>query len=139
MSDTVTTEVEGFFHAFEQASVRQDWAGYGAMFLPEFLSIDPTSTRTVAREDLIAFLPQRKAMFEKAGAAGTTLASLAIDALDERHAIARTNWDVVFDAAAGGDRGPVVLRSTFLLRKEDGWRIAVYLNHESLLELLGLA
>jgi ketosteroid isomerase-like protein len=34
---------------------------------------------------------------------------------------------------------PVQLRSTFVLRYEDRWRIALYLNHGSLLEFLGLA
>jgi hypothetical protein len=39
-----------------------------------------------------------------------------------------------------GPHAPVTLRSSFLLRRtEDGWRIAVYLNHESLLELLGVS
>jgi hypothetical protein len=48
---------------------------------------------------------------------------------------ARTTWKVLFDH----EREPVCLRTTFLLRREDRWRIAVYLNHGSLLELLGLA
>ena len=32
----------------------------------------------------------------------------------------------------------MTLRTTFVLRHEDRWRVAVYLNHGSLLELLGL-
>ncbi len=72
----------------------------------------------------------RRALFARAGASGTRLAGLEVVPLDSIHVIARTTWDVVFD----GPHAPVVLRSSFLLRRtEDGWRIAVYLNHESLL------
>lgn len=105
------------------------------MFLPHFLTMDPTSAAPVAREALIAFLPRRKSIFERAGATGTTLGSLHVEPLDDNHILARTTWDVVFDH----DRDPVALRSTFILRREDRWRIAAYLNHGSLLELLGLA
>lgn len=138
MSETHEAKLRHFFDAFEAAGARQDWEAYGSMFLDHFLTIDPKSTNVVGREDLVAFLPHRKMLFERAHAIGTRLASLAIDTLDGQHAIARTAWDVVFDTGTDADRDPVVLRSTFLLRKEEGWRIAVYLNHAVLTQVLGL-
>jgi hypothetical protein len=60
------------------------------------------------------------------------LTTLDVTQLDPIHALVRTTWTVAYDRP----HDPVTLRSTFTLRRtEDGWRIAVYLNHESLLEL----
>ena len=130
----VPAEIARFFSDFDHASRNEDWARYGELFLEKFLSMDPGSAAPVACDDLIAFLPRRKSIFQRAGATGTRLASLDIEALDDAHVLARTTWDVVFDH----DHDPVILRSTFILRHEERWRIAVYLNHGSLLEILGL-
>ncbi|MBV9831139.1 MAG: nuclear transport factor 2 family protein [Marmoricola sp.] len=127
-------QVAAFFVEFEQASEQQDWGRYEGLFLDQFLSADPTSAGVVARDALITFLPHRKAVFERAGATGTTLVDLDVEQLDDKHVLASTTWAVVFDH----DHDPVQLRSTFLLRHDDRWRIAVYLNHGNLLELLGL-
>lgn len=126
-------EIAQFFGDFESASRREDWAAYGEMFLPQFTNIDPGAVTTVAREDLIAFLPHRKGVFGRAGASGVVLATLDVDPLDERHVLARTTWEVLFDEAGGA---PAVLRTAFLLRHEDRWRIAVYLNHDVLADVL---
>ena len=135
MSGDGNGEIIAFFADFENASRHGDWSRYGDLFLPDFLSADPTSIGVVARSTLIAFLPHRKAIFERADATGTRLVDLQVDRLDERHVLAKTRWDVEFSS----EHGPVVLRSTFLLRREDRWRIALYLNHANLLELLGLS
>ena len=127
-----TGEIEAFFADFERATTQEDWARYGEMFLADFLNLDPTAAGPLARDDLIAFLPRRKAFFERFGATGTRLADVQVQTLDGTHALARTRWDVLFDH----DHPPVTLETTFLLRHEDRWRIAVYLNHRSLPELL---
>jgi hypothetical protein len=131
----VAVEIAAFFDEFQEASRVEDWPRYGDLFLPEFLNIDPGSATVLQRDRLIAFLPQRREIFERAAASGTALATLEVDALDDRNAFARTEWDVLFTE----EHPPVTLRTTFLLRLEDRWRIAVYLNHGTLLELLGLA
>lgn len=131
----VVAEIEAVFDEFEQASRTEEWERFDRLFLPTFLSLDPTTAAPVERRTLIAFLPRRRGLFEKAGASGTELATIDVTQLDPIHALARTTWNVVYDEP----HDPVTLRSTFLLRRaEDGWRIAVYLNHERLLELLGL-
>jgi hypothetical protein len=131
-------EIADFFNGFADASTNEDWASYGDLFLPAFMNIDPSRAAPVAREDLIAFLPQRKGIFDRAGATGTTLANLDVRALDDRHAIAETTWSIQY-VAGRAPATPVFLHSTFVLRLEDRWRIAVYLNHHNLMELLGLA
>ena len=132
-TDDPIDAVRQFFADFEDASSNQDWEQYGEMFLPAFLNLDPDSAATVARDDLIAFLPHRKAVFDRARAVSTALTSLEVEPLDDRHVLARTVWEVRFEH----ERDPVSLRTTFILRNEDHWRVAVYLNHGSLLELLG--
>ncbi len=131
----VEAEIEAFFAAFEAASRSEQWHHYEELFLPTFFSLDPGVAAPVDRAALIAFLPQRRGLFARAGATGTRLTGLETLPLDALHVLARTTWDVVHDAP----HPPVTLRSSFVLRDgPEGWRIAVYLNHESLLELLGL-
>jgi ketosteroid isomerase-like protein len=134
MTANHTHEIEAFFADFEQASAAEDWARYGDLFLADFMNMDPDHAATLALADLIAFLPHRKAVLRRAGATGTKLADLRVESLDEAHALARTTWNVLFDH----DHPRVELKTTFVLRNQGGWRIAVYLNHGSLLELLGL-
>ena len=131
----VDAEIDAVFAEFASASRDEQWDRFDALFLPSFFNLDPTSAGPVERQALIAFLPRRRGLFESVGATGTELASLDVTELDPRHALARTTWTVLYD----GPHDPVTLRSTYLLRRtDDGWRIAVYLNHESLLEILGL-
>jgi hypothetical protein len=132
----VADEIEDLFAEFEEASRAEEWERFEHLFLPTFLSLDPTVAAPVERAALIAFLPRRRSLFDRAGASHTRLATLDITELDALHVLARTTWTVVFQQP----HDPVILRSTFTLRRTDeGWRIAVYLNHESLLELLGLS
>jgi ketosteroid isomerase-like protein len=134
MNDAVA-EIEAMFQEFERAARSQEWGRYEQLFLPTFLSLDPATATPIERDALIAFLPRRRDLFDRAGASGTRLSTLEIIELDPIHALARTTWAVEYDQP----HEPVTLRSTFTLRRtENGWRIAVYLNHESLLELLGL-
>jgi hypothetical protein len=129
----VDAEMKALFASFEQASKSEEWHRFERLFLPTFLSLDPGSATPIERDALIAFLPHRRGVFARAGASGTTLATLEVVPLDAIHVLARTTWDVDYD----DPHDPVTLRSSFLVRRtEDGWRIAVYLNHESLLELL---
>jgi hypothetical protein len=127
--------IENFFSEFTTASDNEDWAQYGDLFIEQFLNLDPSTSAPVAREHLIAFLPHRRALFESAGATGTRLVDVQTEILDDRHVLARTKWEVVFDR----DHAPVELDTTFLLRHDDRWRIALYLNHRSLPELLGVS
>ncbi|MDN5769055.1 MAG: nuclear transport factor 2 family protein [Humibacillus sp.] len=129
-----TASIQSFFRDFASASDNQDWPRYGDLFLEQFMNIDPTASAPLGREHLIAFLPRRRMIFSSVGATGTRLVDLQVESIDDRHALARTKWEVEFDH----DHVPVELDTTFLLRHEDRWRIAVYLNHGSLLELLGL-
>ena len=128
-----SAEIAQFFEDFDAAARAEDWSRYRDLFLPQFMNIDPGQTGAIYRDALIAFLPQRKSLFERAGASGTALTSLDVDSLDAHHAVARTAWEVLFNQP----RDPVILRTTFLLRKEEErWQIAVYVSHQGLLELL---
>jgi hypothetical protein len=129
--------IEAFFDEFAAASDAGDWDRYGDMFLTQFMNADPATATVIARDDLIAFLPHRKGVFERAGATGTALASLATTHLDDRHVLAETTWSITYEPGRAPEEVPV-LHATFVLRLEDRWRVALYLNHNNLLELLGL-
>ena len=132
-------EIEAFFADFENASDAEDWARYGDMFpSSSFWKPVPglTGQELWARDDLVASVPaapQSRIRSARARPAhdSPTCASRGSTNI---HVLARTTWDVVFDH----EHASVQLRSTYVLRHEDRWRIAMYLNHGSLLDLLGL-
>jgi hypothetical protein len=97
-----------------------------ALFHEQFFSLDPTDVVLVEREQLRAALPRRAELFGSIGATGTRLRDLTVTTLDDRHVVAHTTWDVLFNDAAAA---PMLLESAYLLRKVDGsWQVLVYLN-----------
>jgi len=68
------------------------------------------------------------------GSDGLELADISELPLDDLHTLVRTSWNLRMRNEP--PRDPVCLRSTFLLRKDDGvWRIALYLNHQDMTKL----
>jgi ketosteroid isomerase-like protein len=54
--------------------------------------------------------------------------------LDDLHTLVRTSWNLRMRNES--PRAPACLRSTFILRKDDGaWRIVLYLNHQDMSKL----
>ena len=90
MTTDRTSEIQAFFADFERASADEAWDRYGDMFLATFMNMDPAAARPLARDDLVAFLPHRKAVFERVGATGTRLHTLKVEHLDDTHVLART-------------------------------------------------
>jgi hypothetical protein len=129
MSAPLRAEVAEFFARFEGAGLAQDWPAFDAMFLDSFLNLDPQLAVPIPRSALIAALPRRDEMFGSIGARGMALTEATETPLDDLHTLVRTTWTVEFEEPRA-DR-PLTMSSSFLLRREpDGWRIAVYLNHQ---------
>jgi len=78
-------------------------------------------------------------LFEAIGGDGMELADLSETPLDDRHTLVRTSWNLRMRNGTGRD--PISLRSTFILRRDDGaWRIVLYLNHQDMAKFFtGLA
>ena len=54
--------------------------------------------------------------------------------LDDLHTLVRTSWLLRMRGQPAGD--PLLLHSTFILRKDEGaWRIVLYLNHQDMNKL----
>ena len=103
-------------------------------FHDQFFSLDPTNAYLVSRDQLRASLPLRKQMFASIGATGTTLRDVTVTHLDDRHALAATSWDVVFQS---DDDEPLVLESSYLLRLiGDEWKVLAYINHHDIVASL---
>jgi len=129
----VRPEIRDFVTAFAAASDR-DPAASAALFCDDFLSLDPTSVRPVTAQQLAATLPRRVEMFASIGAQGTELVEFSEQPIDDQHTLLRTAWRVRF---ADAHAEPLTLRSSYLLhRDENGWRIAVYLNHADIVAVI---
>ena len=124
-------QVEAFFDAFAAASDQLDLDRLAELFAETFLAADPAGVQAVLRA-----LPRRAELVAAAGITRVVLADLQHHALDDAYVLARTDWR----AERTGASTPVRLSSTFLLRRDgDRLRVVVYLNHQDLARVLGVA
>lgn len=98
---------------------------WASSLVDEVLAIDTNRASMLARATLVASLPTRMKMFENGGVGALHHANGSQLDLDERPLLVTVDWE-----AKRADGNPLLLRSTFLLRREEGGpRILVYLNH----------
>jgi hypothetical protein len=127
-------DVRAFLQRYDCAAHDFDTEALMSSFNEVFLSLDASSAAAVSRQALLAALPRRRQLFEAIGSDGLELADISEIPLDDLHTLVRTSWHLrMRDQAA---RDPVLLHSTFILRKDDGaWRIVLYLNHQDMNKL----
>jgi hypothetical protein len=130
----VRPDVRAFFRRYERAAEDLDSEALTNCFWAVFMSLDASSVTTLSPQALLAALPRRKQLFEAIGSDGLELAEISELPLDDLHTLVRTSWNLRMRNEPPGD--PVCLRSTFILRKDDGaWRIVLYLNHQDMSKL----
>lgn len=135
MPATVRPDVREFFERYDRASRSMDADVLASCFADQFLSLDRSSAHALTPPVLMAALPRRKAMFESIGSDGLELSELEEMPLDDHHTLVRTSW--LLRVRDESHHAPLALRSTFVLRREQGaWRIVLYLNHQDMAELL---
>lgn len=127
-----------FIAGYVAAGEALDTEALRGMFLDSFLNLDPTAGRVVERDAMLSFLPQRRAMFERAGAGGLDLDAVEEHPLGGDHTLVSATWKVrPLDRNRVRDWPDVTLRSDFLLRLSNGsWRIAVSIYHHDLAAVL---
>ena len=130
----VRPDVRAFFQRYDRASHDFDSDALTSSFYDVFLSMDASSAVALSRQALLAALPRRRQLFQAIGSDGLELADISEMPLDDLHTLVRTSWNLRVRHEPPG--GPLRLRSTFILRKDDGaWRIVLYLNHQDMNEL----
>jgi hypothetical protein len=130
----VRPDVRAFFQRYDRASHDFDSEALASSFGEVFLSLDASSAVALPWRALLAALPRRKQLFEAIGSGGLELADISEMPLDDLHTLVRTSWNLRMHHEP--PCGPICLRSTFVLRKDDGaWRIVLYLNHQDMNEL----
>jgi hypothetical protein len=131
---SVRPDVRAFFRRYERAAADLDSEALTSCFCAVFMSLDASSATTLSPQALLAVLPRRKQLFESVGSDGLELADISELPLDDLHTLVRTSWNLRMRNQPPG--GPVCLRSTFILRKDDqAWRIVLYLNHQDMAKL----
>lgn len=132
----VRPDVRAFFRRYERAAEDLDNTALVRSFSDVFMSLDATTATALSPQALLAALPRRKQLFEAIGSDGMELTDISEVPLDDLHTLVRTSWHLRMRNETPGD--PISLRSTFILRKDDGaWRIVLYLNHQDMNKLFG--
>lgn len=130
----VRPDVRAFFRRYERASENLDSEALTSLFCAVFMTLDHGSAAAISPQTLLAALPRRKQLFEAIGSDGLDLTDISEMPLDDLHTLVRTSWNLRMRNEP--PRDPVCLRSTFILRKDDGaWRIVLYLNHQDMNKL----
>jgi hypothetical protein len=130
----VRPDVRAFFSRYERAAEDLDSEALTSSFCAAFMSLDASSATALSPQALLAALPRRKQLFQAIGSDGLELAEISETPLDGLHTLVRTSWNLRMRNEQ--PRDPVCLRSTFILRKDDGaWRIVLYLNHQDMNKL----
>jgi uncharacterized protein DUF4440 len=133
MTNTVRPDVRAFFERYQSAGDSLDSAALADCFTDVILNLDPSSAAAVPRQAIVAALPRRRQLFDSIGCTGSELREIEETPLDDMHTLVATSWAMRRVEPAA----PLTLRSTFLLRREDGtWRIALYLNHQDIASLV---
>jgi hypothetical protein len=131
---TIRPDVRAFFERYERAGEDLDSEALTSSFSDVFMSLDAGSAAAVSPQALLAALPRRKQLFESIGSDGLELTDISEMPLDGLHTLVRTSWRLRM--RNGSPHDPIFLRSTFILRKEDGtWHIVLYLNHQDMNKL----
>jgi hypothetical protein len=129
---TISDEVRQFFEAYERSDRELDRDTLDRLYAEVFLAADPNGAHPVQREQLLAALPGRRAMFEAAGVTAVTLQTLQERWLDDHYVLVETTWSAARPGAADLD-----LASAFLLCRGDrGLQIVLYLNHRDIVSAL---
>lgn len=127
--EQVSTEIQRFFEEYERCANQDDAGRIGSQFAEVFMTADPSGTRVVSTESLVAGVSKRKRLFESLGSRSTTLVSLKQKDLNDRYVLAETEWLVRFDREEVGE---LSLRSSFVMhRSNDGLKIVFYLMHQN--------
>jgi hypothetical protein len=130
----VRPDVRAFFQRHDRASAGFDQEALASSFFDVFVSLDASSAVALSPQALLAAVPRRKQLFEAIGSDGLELAGISEMPLDDLHILVRTSWNLRMRQEP--PRGPISLRSTFILRTDHGaWRIVVYLNHQDMNKL----
>ena len=116
--DDATPDVREFLRRFRDAGDQLDLDAIRASFAPEFLSLDANSVTALGRDAMLVALPRRRALFDSIGASTAELAEVTELPLDERQTLVRTSWTMALSRDGRAGAAEMVLRSTFLLRRE---------------------
>lgn len=124
-------DIDSFIEEFDRLGSESDTQAT-SLFAETFLALDPARALALTPAMLAGALNARRAMFAEAGVGAVQRSNAYQLRLDDDHVLVAADW-----TANRGDREPLLLESTFLLRREPaGPRIVVYLNHHDVAALL---
>jgi len=133
--DQSPSDVARFFHAYELHINNDNIPALISLFEDVFVVTGPRGTQCVRAQDFALALPKRKQLFDKLGCQSTALVSLHETALDDRYALAKTEWRMTFHQPSGNQE--VLVDSTYLvdMGRPDP-KILLYLAHQDIMQIL---
>ncbi len=124
-------DIDLFIEEFDRLGSEPD-TQVSSLFAETFLALDPARALALTPAMLAGALNARRAMFAKGGVGAVQRSNARQLRLDDDHVLVTAEW-----SADRGEREPLLLESTFLIRREPaGPRIVVYLNHHDVAALL---
>jgi hypothetical protein len=125
-----------FIGSFEQNTVSGNASEVGKQFAEHFVAVSPHGAQCVRSVDFAAALPKRKELFDSLGRQSSALIGFKELRLDHRYALARTQWQFIFQSLQGKPE-VVEVESTFMVDTAvEPFQILLYLAHQNIMEIL---
>ncbi|HEU4637035.1 MAG TPA: hypothetical protein VFS41_12700 [Edaphobacter sp.] len=121
--------IEEFLRKYEYNCTLNDGTALVAQFSDPFQIATPEGTKMVDRKTFAAGISRRRQLMKQMGCGEAQMISIATTLLDQRYALARTQWQ--FSTRDEGKR--ICTESTFLIEDVTGEpKIVLYLSHDDL-------
>jgi hypothetical protein len=128
--------LRSFFEQFQRLSGKADVEKLVEMYASRVMIAGPAGSQVITASDLLRAIPKRKQLLDAAGHRETALVGFEETQLTPRYSLVRTEWQWVFEPAAGGQT-TVTLPSTFVVdRAANTPSIIVYILDDDVTAVL---
>ena len=125
-----------FFERFQRLNAAADSDKLIDLFASSMMVAGPAGPTVITAPSLLGVIAKRKQLFDDAGHRETALVGYQEIPLTYRYALARTDWQWVFEQGSG-EQATVTLPSTFVVdRGGDAPQILVYILHDDIAAVL---
>ena len=131
-----TITVEEFFRRYEDANHDFEVASIVKLYADTFMFGNPQGVQAVKKEDFVKLLPRRKDFMKTAGLLSSRVDSVEASALDSKHMLVKTVWNMQFRTNQGAEVVRKTAATYVLSATGDSFEIVCQLDHQDLMKIV---
>src|SRR5215469_15201179 len=130
-----TITVEEFFRRYEHANHDFDAPSIVKFYADTFMFGNPQGVQAVKKENFVKLLPRRKDFMKTAGLLSSRVDSVEASALDSKHMLVKTVWNMQFRTNQGAEVVRKTAATYVLSATGDTFEIVCQLDHQDLMKI----